>query len=103
MSAAAPPPPPRRTRRACRNVARIGEASTCADSGRFGVRHVGMAVGGTALQGVLDGLVGAANEQRHGGSGGAVVRRPVQRCVPAGRRGIGAIIGARSPAADDAA
>ena len=36
---------------------------------------------------VLDGLVGAADEQRHGGFGAAVLRRPVQRCFPAGRGG----------------
>ena len=35
---------------------------------------------------VRDGLVGAADEQRHGGFGGAVDRRKVQRCGPAGRR-----------------
>jgi hypothetical protein len=42
---------------------------------------------GTALpEDVRDGLVGAADEQRHGGFGAAAVRRPVQRCPPAGRR-----------------
>jgi hypothetical protein len=35
---------------------------------------------------VRDGLVGAADKQRHGGFGAAVERRPVQRCPPAGRR-----------------
>ena len=87
MPAAAPPPPPRRTRRACGNVVRVGEAFACADSGRFGVRPVTVAVGGRALPFVVrDGLVRAADEQRHGGFGVAVARRNVQRCPPAGRR-----------------
>ena len=38
MSAAAPRPLPRRTRRACCYLVHLGEACTCADSGRFGVR-----------------------------------------------------------------
>jgi hypothetical protein len=87
MPAAAPPPPPRRTPRACSELVPIGEASTCADSGRFGVRPVRVALGSTALPVIVrDGLVGAADEQRHGGFGVAVVRRPVQRRPPAGRR-----------------
>ncbi len=87
MPAAAPPPPPRRTRRACCYLVPVGEAFACADSGRFGVQPVGVALGGTALPAVVrDGLVGAADEQRHGGFGVAVVRRKVQRRVPAGRR-----------------
>ncbi len=48
---------------------------------------VGVALGSTALPVIVrDGVVGAADEQRHGGFGVAVVRRKVQRCVPAGRR-----------------
>jgi hypothetical protein len=87
MPAAAPPPPPRRTRRACVYALHLGEAFACADSGRFGVRPVGVALGGTALPIVVrDGLVGAADEQRHDGFGEAAGRRNVQRRAPAGRR-----------------
>ncbi len=87
MPAAAPPPPPRRTRQACSHFLLLGEAFACADSGRFGLRPVGVALGSTALPVVVrDGLVGAADEQQHGGFGVAVVRRIVQRCAPAGRR-----------------
>jgi hypothetical protein len=86
MPAAAPPPPPRRTRRGSFYVVLLGEAFACTDSGRFGVRPVRVALGSTALPvNVLDGLVGAADEQRHGGFGVAVERRKVQRCGPAGR------------------
>ena len=87
MPAAAPPPPPRRTRRARSHLVRVGEAFACADSGRFGGRPVGVALGSKALPGVVrDGPVGAADEQRHGGFGVAVERRIVQRRGPAGRR-----------------
>ncbi len=76
MPAAAPPPPPRRTRRARPSFVRVGEAFPCADSGRFGVGLVGVALGSTALPAVVrDGLVGAADEQRHGGFGVAAERR----------------------------
>jgi hypothetical protein len=85
MPAAAPPPPPRHTRRAWLDALPIGEACACADSGRFGVRPVSVAPGSTALPvHVRDGLVGAADEQRHGGFGAAAERRIVQRCPPAG-------------------
>jgi hypothetical protein len=48
---------------------------------------VGVALGSTALPAIVrGGLVGAADEQRHGGFGVAVARRKVQRCVPAGPR-----------------
>ena len=48
---------------------------------------VTVAVGSTALPLVVrDGLVGAADEQRHGGFGAALIRRNVQRREPAGRR-----------------
>jgi hypothetical protein len=87
MPAAAPPPPPRRTRRACWYILLLGEAFACADSGRLGVQPVGVAMGGTSLPVVVrDGLVGAADEQHHGGFGAAPARRIVQRCAPAGRR-----------------
>ena len=49
---------------------------------------------------VRDGLVGAADEQRHGGFGGAVDRRIVQRCGPAGRRRRKARSASPSAAAD---
>ena len=88
MPAAAPPPPPRRTRRACFDVVRFGEAFACADSGRFGARPVRRRSGRLPVI-VRDGLVGAADEQRHGGFGGASPRRIVQRCQPAGRGGHG--------------
>ena len=53
--------------------------------GAIGVR-CRLAVGGTALPAVVrDDLVGAADEQPHGGVGAAVVRRHVQRCFPARR------------------
>ncbi len=65
-------------------LARRFPAPIRADSGCGPVR---VALGGTALPVVgRDGLVGAADEQRHGGFGVAVLRRTVQRCGPAGRR-----------------
>ena len=66
------------------DLARRSPAPIRADSVRG---PSGVDAGGAALPVVVrDGPVGAAGEQRHGGFGAAVDRRPVQRCGPAGRR-----------------
>ena len=87
-AAAAPAPPPRRTRRACCFLVRLGEAFSCTDQ-VCAARRRGLWAARRLPAAVRDGLIGAAGEQLRGNADEAVVRRIVQRCVPAGRGGHG--------------
>ena len=67
-------------------LARREPAPIRADSVRGPVRRRCIRGGAALPVLVRDGRVGAADEQRHGGFGAALVCRNVQRCGPAGRR-----------------